>query len=505
MELKKLLNKINYIEIRNLNTNLTINGILIDSNKVRPGDIFVCIRGNNQDGHNFAYDAYKKGANVIICDHYLENIKSVQVVVKDTQQALIEVSNAFYNYPSQQLKVLGVTGTNGKTTVSHILEYILEQNGEKCGLIGTLGYKTNFEDCYHPTDNTTPQANELQSILNQIRLYGSKYCVFEASSHSIEQNRIGGIDIELAIFTNLTQDHLDYHITMHNYFESKAKLFKNLKKGKYAVINADDKYAKDFISVIQEGVNIITYGIENEKARIKACDIEFYDDYIEYKLKVDKSLLKNDENNEIDLKIKLSGLFNVYNSLCAISGAISLGIDLITIKERIEKVSPVRGRFEIVNTNPLVIVDYAHTPDGLKNVLKAAKALKKDEKQKLICLFGCGGDRDATKRPKMGKIADELADIVVITSDNPRSENPDVIISDILTGIKTMDNKRIFVESDRKQAIEFIPKISKIDDIVVIAGKGHETYQILKDKTIHFDDREIAQNVFPKMSLFIKK
>ena len=178
-----------------------------------------------------------------------------------------------------------------------------------------------------------------------------------------------------------------------------------------------------------------------------------------------------------------------------------MGIDLKTIKERIEKVLPVRGRFEIVNTNPLVIVDYAHTPDGLENVLKAASALKKDVTQKLICLFGCGGDRDATKRPKMGKIADELADMVVITSDNPRSENPDVIISDILTGIKTMDNKRIFVETDRKQAIEFIPKIAKTNDIIVIAGKGHETYQILKDKTIHFDDREIAQSVFPQMSM----
>lgn len=501
MELKKLLNKINYSEIRNLNTDIIINGITIDSNKVRPGDIFVCIRGNNTDGHNFAYDAYKNGANAIICDHYIENVKSIQIVVKDTQKALIEVSNAFYDYPSHHIKVLGVTGTNGKTTVSHILEHILEQNGEHCGLIGTLGYKTNFEDCYHPTHNTTPQANELQSILNQIRLYGSKYCVFEASSHSIEQNRIGGINIELAMFTNLTQDHLDYHITMHNYFESKAKLFKSLKRGKYAVINADDKYAKDFINVIQEGVNIITYGINSENANVKAYDIEFYDDYTIYKLKVDKNLLNENENNDIQLKIKLSGLFNVYNSLCAISGAIGMGVNLKTIKERIEKVSPVRGRFEIVNTNPLVIVDYAHTPDGLENVLKAARALKKDETQKLICLFGCGGDRDATKRPKMGKIADELADMVVITSDNPRSENPDVIISDILTGIKTMDNKRIFVESDRKQAIEFIPKIAKTNDIIVIAGKGHETYQILKDKTIHFDDREVAQNVFPQMSL----
>lgn len=501
MELKKILDKISYTEIKNPNENLIINGVTIDSNKVRPNDIFICIRGNNTDGHNFAYEAYKNGANAIICDHFLDNINSVQIIVEDTQKALIEVSNVFYDYPSHHVKVLAVTGTNGKTTVSHILQHILEQNGEKCGLIGTLGYKTSLEDCYHPTHNTTPQANELQSILNQVRLYGSKYCVFEASSHSIEQNRIGGIDIEIAMFTNLTQDHLDYHITMHNYFEAKAKLFKNLKKGKCAVINADDKYAKDFIHVIQDGINIITYGVNSEDVKVKAYDIEFHDDYTEYKLKVDKSLLKNGENNEIDLKIKLSGLFNVYNSLCAISGAIGLGIDLKTIKERIEKVLPVRGRFEIVNTNPLVIVDYAHTPDGLENVLKAASALKKDVTQKLICLFGCGGDRDATKRPKMGKIADELADMVVITSDNPRSENPDVIISDILTGIKTMNNKRIFVETDRKQAIEFIPKIAKTNDIIVIAGKGHETYQILKDKTIHFDDREIAQSVFPQMSM----
>ena len=503
MELNELLKKINYNEVKNLSDNIIINGITIDSNKTRPGDLFVCIRGNNADGHNFAYDAYNNGANVVICDHYLENIKSTQIIVDNTQQSLIEVSNIFYNYPSKDVKAIAVTGTNGKTTVSHILEHVLEQNGEKCGLIGTLGYKVNLNDCYHPTQNTTPQANELQSILNQIRTYKSKYCVFEASSHAISQNRIGGINIAAAIFTNLTQDHLDYHVTMQNYFESKAKLFKNLTQNSYAIINADDKYSDDFLKVIPKNVNVILYGINNEKANIKAHDIEFHDDYTVYKLEVDKKLLKdNNCKNVIELKIKLSGLFNVYNSLAAISCAIGVGnLNLESIKKSIEEVTPVRGRFEIVNTSPLVIVDYAHTPDGLENVLKAAKALKKEASQKLICLFGCGGDRDATKRPKMGKIADELADIVVITSDNPRSENPDVIISDILTGIKTMDNKRIFVETDRKQAIEFIPKIANINDIIVIAGKGHETYQILKDKTIHFDDREIAQDVFPLMKI----
>ncbi len=465
--------------------NVEITGISYNSANTKPGDIFICIRGEQTDGHEYAESAVLKGAKAIFAEKELD-LKIPQIIVADTKRMMAAIAAKFYHEPSKQLKLIGVTGTNGKTTVTHLIQKVLEQNNEKCALIGTLGYKLSSSDGYKEAKHTTPQPPELQKDLRVMADDGIKNVVMEVSSHSLDQNRVGFCDFDGAVFTNLTQDHLDYHITMKNYFKAKAKLFKGLKKGAFAIINADDEYAQELISLIPQEVKVLTYGIK-EEASVRAFDIDFSIDGAKLKI--------NYEGNVEEISLHLNGMFSVYNALAAYAAALAMGIEKNIIKEALETTKSVAGRFEIVSKRPLVIVDYAHTPDGLKNVLKAARELT-PKGSSLICLFGCGGDRDTTKRPKMGKIADELADKVIVTSDNPRSEDPQLIISDIMTGIKTVDTRRIFVEPDRRSAIQFLKTIANPLDIVVIAGKGHEDYQILKNKTIHFDDREEARNVF---------
>ncbi|MCD7781063.1 MAG: UDP-N-acetylmuramoyl-L-alanyl-D-glutamate--2,6-diaminopimelate ligase [Candidatus Gastranaerophilales bacterium] len=464
---------------------IEIEGISYNSLLTKPRDIFICIRGEAADGHKYAKSAAEKGASALFCEEELD-INIPQVIVKDTKKTMAKIAAAFYNEPSKEINLIGVTGTNGKTTVTHLIQRILEENNEKCALIGTLGYKLSSTDSYKEAKHTTPQPPELQRDLRLMADSGIKNVVMEVSSHSLEQKRVGCCDFDGAVFTNLTQDHLDYHITMKNYFKAKAILFENLKKGSFAVINADDEYAKDFINAAADGVNIFTYGVKN-KADIKAENIMF---------SIDGAQLTVEFGGKSEtINLHLNGMFSVYNALAAFSTGLAMGIDYKTIINALENTKSVAGRFEIVSKKPLVIVDYAHTPDGLENVLKAARELT-PETSKLICLFGCGGDRDTTKRPKMGKIADDLSDKVVVTSDNPRSEDPQLIISDIMTGIKTVDTQRIFVEPDRREAIKFLKTISNPEDVIVIAGKGHEDYQILKNETIHFDDREEAKKVF---------
>ena len=484
MLLNDLLKLLNNYETHNFE-NVEITGISYNSSKIEKGNIFICIKGEASDGHDYAAQAVNNGASALFCERKLD-IDVPQVIVDDTKRKMAYIASAFYSQPSKEVNLIGVTGTNGKTTVTHLIQRILEENQEKCALIGTLGYKLSSKDEYKEAKHTTPQPPELQKDLRLMADSGIKNVVMEVSSHSLEQNRVGACDFNGAVFTNLTQDHLDYHITMHNYFKAKAILFENLKKGSFAVINADDDYAKDFISIVPDGIKILTYGVK-KNADIKASDIDF---------SVDGAKLTVEYNGKKErMNLHLNGMFSVYNALAAFATAIALGIDNNIIINALENTKSVAGRFEIVAKKPLVIVDYAHTPDGLENVLKAARELT-PKTSNLICLFGCGGDRDTTKRPKMGKIADELSDKVIVTSDNPRSEDPQLIISDIMTGIKTVDTGRIFVEADRRAAIKFLSTIANPDDVVVIAGKGHEDYQILKNETIHFDDREEARKVF---------
>lgn len=484
MLLSNLVKFLDKYEMKNFK-DANITGICYNSAAVKLGDIFLCIKGENSDGHNFAKQAVANGAAALFCEENLD-IDIPQIIVNDTKRTMANIAAAFYNEPSKEINLIGVTGTNGKTTVTHLVQKILEENNEKCALIGTLGYKLSSSDEYKEAKHTTPQPSDLQRDLRLMADSKINNVVMEVSSHSLEQNRVGCCDFDGAVFTNLTQDHLDYHITMRNYFKAKAILFENLKEGVFAVINADDEYAQDFISVIPSGVKILTYGVKKD-ADVKANNVDF---------SIDGAGLKVEFNGrQEEIKLHLNGMFSVYNALAAFACALAMNIDYKIIINALEKTKSVAGRFEIVSKKPLVIVDYAHTPDGLENVLKAARELTPKESS-LICLFGCGGDRDTTKRPKMGKIADELSDKVVVTSDNPRSEDPQLIISDIMTGIKTVDTQRVFVEPDRGEAIKFLKTISKPDDVIVIAGKGHEDYQILKNETIHFDDREEARKVF---------
>lgn len=462
-----------------------ITGISYNSKLTKDSDIFVCLKGEHSDGHEYAQMAYEKGAKALLCEKELD-INIPQIIVNSTRYSIADLAATFYKNPSKELNLIGITGTNGKTTVTHLLQRIIEANNQKCALIGTLGYKTSSESDYKEAKHTTPQAPELQATLRMLADKQIKNVVMEVSSHALEQNRIGGCDFDGAVLTNLTQDHLDYHITMNNYFESKTILFKNLKEGSFAVINLDDEYGQKFIDIIPNGVKTITYGVKNQ-ADIMATDIEFSIHGAKCSF--------NFNNSKTKLNLQLNGMFSIYNALAAFACGLAMNIKPGICASALEKTASVAGRFEIVNKQPLLIVDYAHTPDGLENVLKAAREITPKESN-LICLFGCGGDRDTTKRPKMGKIADNLADKIVVTSDNPRSEDPQLIISDIMTGIKSVNTHRIFVEPDRKEAIKFLKTISNENDVIVLAGKGHEDYQILKDQTIHFDDREEARKVF---------
>lgn len=485
MKLETLIENLHYEELINFK-DVEITGISYNSNTTKSGDIFACLVGEHSDGHDYFKSAVESGARAFFVEKPLDT-HLPQVVVKSTRRQIADIADKFYNSPSKSLNLIGVTGTNGKTTVTHLVQKILESGGGKCALIGTLGYKLESAGEYKEAKHTTPQAPELQSLLSRIVKQDIKNIVMEVSSHALEQNRVGGCVFEGAVLTNLTQDHLDYHITMDNYFDSKAILFKNLKEGTFAVINADDEYAQRFLNIIPQGVKVLTYGIKNG-ADVMAKNVEFTLTGANFNCET-----KRFETKEV--KLQMNGLFSVYNVLAAISVGLALELKLEDCISPLENTKGVAGRFEIVAKNPLVIVDYAHTPDGLENILTAAKEIT-PKGSKLICLFGCGGDRDATKRPKMGEIAQRLSDKIVITSDNPRSENPQQIITDVLAGLKSINAQKVFVEPDRKKAIELLKNICDKNDVVVIAGKGHEDYQILKDKTIHFDDREEARKVF---------
>lgn len=486
MKLDELIEYLDYRDLINFK-NIDITGISYNSKTTKKGDIFVCLVGEHTDGHEFAQNAIDAGAGALLVERKIEGTKIPQVVVSSTRHKIADIADRFYSSPSKGINLIGITGTNGKTTVTHLIQKIFEENNQKCALIGTLGYKLTSNGEYRDAKHTTPQAPELQATLRMIKdVEKIDNVVMEVSSHALDQNRVGGCRFNGAVLTNLTQDHLDYHITMDNYFEAKALLFKRLGEGDFAVINADDKYSQRFLSSVPEGVRKYTYGVKNN-ADIQAKDINFSLNGAEFVL--------SENGREHKVNLHMNGMFSVYNVLAAVTAALAMGIDIEVALKALENVHGVAGRFEVVVKKPLVIVDYAHTPDGLENVLKSAREITPDD-GKLICLFGCGGDRDATKRPKMGAIAEQLADKIVITSDNPRSEDPQIIITDIIAGLKSVNTENVVVEPDRGAAIGLLKTIANNNDVVVIAGKGHEDYQILNDRTIHFDDREEAKKIF---------
>ena len=453
-------------------SNVEITGVTCDSRKVENGFAFVCISGANQDGHDYAQKALEQGASVIITERKI-GIDN-EITVTDTHEVYADMCAAWFGYPAKSLKLIGVTGTNGKTSVTYMLKNILEHTGHKVGLIGTIQNMVCNEVI--ATKNTTPDAYELNRLFALMKENGCDYAVMEVSSHALEQKRVCNMCFEAAVFTNLTQDHLDYHITMENYLAAKKRLFKMCKT---AIINADDEYSAELC----EGLDcrIVTYSM-GDSATYSAKAVSYHPTSVEYEL-VSNSMLKH-------IKFNTGGKFSVYNSMCSVITAVELGLPIADVAEAVSSMKGIKGRAESVPTGRdfSIIIDYAHTPDGLKNILSTFRDCKKN---RLIVLFGCGGDRDKTKRPIMGNIAVRYADYVIVTSDNPRSENPTEIIKDILVGTDGV-NTPVKVIENRIEAIKYAVSIAKTDDIIVLAGKGHETYQILADKTIHLDEREVV-------------
>lgn len=448
-----------------------IKGITADSRQVQKGYAYICIVGAVNDGHNFALSAKEKGASVIIAER--DTGSGIEVIVPDTHAAYAVMSANWFGNPASKLKLIGVTGTNGKTSVTYMLKNILEAAGEKVGLIGTI--QNMIGDEVIKTERTTPSCYELNALFAQMVEKGCTAAVMEVSSHALDQKRVYSIEFEVGIFTNLTQDHLDYHITMENYLEAKKKLFSMCKT---AVINSDDEWADK----LSEGLdcNLVTLSATKD-ATYCAKDIEYRADGVNFLLSGEHSMC---------LSMSTGGRFTVYNAMSAAVAALYFGISPETVKNALCGSDGIKGRAEVVK-NPFdftVIIDYAHTPDGIENILNTFSELKKG---RLIVLFGCGGDRDKTKRPIMGEIAAKKADYVIVTSDNPRSEDPALIIEDILVGVKKHNTPFTVIEN-RIEAIHFAIKEAKKDDIIVLAGKGHETYQILADRTIHLDEREIV-------------
>ncbi len=451
--------------------NIEIKGITADSRQVEEGYAYICIVGAVNDGHNFALSAKEKGAAVIIAER--ETGSGIDLLVEDTHAAFALMSANWFNNPSKSLKLIGVTGTNGKTSVTYMLKNILEANGEKVGLIGTI--QNMIGDEIVPTERTTPSCYELNALFRTMVDKGCTAAVMEVSSHALDQKRVYGIDFEVGIFTNLTQDHLDYHITMENYLEAKKKLFSMCKT---AVVNADDLWCDKLINGLK--CNVIKLSAEN-KADYTAENIDYRADGVNF-------ILCGEE--KMKLTMSTGGKFTVYNAMSAAVSALCFGVSSEIVKSALCSGDGIKGRAEVVK-NPFdftVIIDYAHTPDGLENILNTFNELKKG---RVITLFGCGGDRDKTKRPIMGEIAALKSDYLIVTSDNPRSEEPISIIEDILVGVKKHNTEYTVIEN-RVEAIKFAIKNARKDDIIILAGKGHETYQILKDKTIHLDEREVV-------------
>ncbi|MBU1853289.1 MAG: UDP-N-acetylmuramoyl-L-alanyl-D-glutamate--2,6-diaminopimelate ligase [Candidatus Omnitrophica bacterium] len=501
MKLKKIVEKLNSVKKIEGKASVEIRGLACDSNKVKKEYLFVAIKGSRFNGVDFINEAIDRGACAIILELNtpIMTFKKgpTYIYVNDAKRALGLASRAFYGDISSNMRLIGVTGTNGKTTITYLLESLLNIKSEKAGIIGTINYR--FGNRVVPALNTTPGVLDLYSLLHSMEKLGIKNCILEASSHSLEQGRLDTLQFDIAVFTNLTNEHLDYHGTLENYLASKMKLFTKIKKGGYAVVNRDDTHSGKIIQHVKsdKDINLITYGVNPERSlRIKqeadlyAEDIKCSFDGLRFKLCT--------RNNSIEIHSSLIGRHNVYNILACASCGIGMGMSLSEIARGIESISALPGRLERVNCGQpfSVFIDYAHTENGLENVLEALRGLKP---KRILTVFGCGGDRDRSKRPNMGRISSELSDKTFITSDNPRNEDPMNIINEIKKGI-TCAGDNYVIEPDRFKAIDLALKEAKRGDIVLVAGKGHETYQIFKDVVVPFADKEVVRRILGQNS-----
>jgi len=460
-----------------------VESIAYDSRRVQGNGLFVALRGEKSDGHQFIEQAIEKGASVIVTEHEVQHAHATCVVVENTRTALADLGAVFYDRPARRLKLAAVTGTNGKTTTTFLLKHICEKAGVRCGLLGTVRYEIG--DRVLPAVRTTPESLDVYELLSQMVNAGCKAAAMEVSSHALAQDRVRGLEWDVAVFTNLTQDHLDFHGTMENYFEAKAALFTGLaeQKGKTnptAVINIDNRYGAQLVDRLDKKVPIITYGV-GARADFRASNYHAEFAGTSYQLDArGKSYL---------VRVPLIGRFNVANSMAALAAASGMGISLRDAILSLGRSPQVPGRLEAVPAKRQfqVFVDYAHTDDALLNVLKTLRELSP---RRLIVVFGCGGDRDTRKRPLMGRVADQNADYSIITSDNPRKEDPDAIIAEAEKGFASDRYEKI---PDRAKAIARAIELAQPRDIVLIAGKGHEAYQEFADHTVPFDDIQVAR------------
>ena len=472
MKLKELLQGISVLECT-ADPELEIESICYDSRKATPGSLFVAISGFASDGNRFIPMALGKGAAAVVTAKKPEGTVPY-VLVESDRMALALLGCNFYGHPAKSMTMIGVTGTNGKTSTTLLLKQVLEKTlGAKVGLIGTMANMVGDEVI--PTERTTPESFELQGLFARMRDAGCTHVVMEVSSHAVTLDRIGGVQFDIAAFTNLTEDHLDFHKTMDAYCDAKAELFRRCGR---AVINVDDSYAPRFLKAA--ACPVLTTGVAGS-ADLQAKDLELLSDGIRY------TALSGGESAAVHVPIP--GRFTVYNTLTVLGIARQLGIALSDAVAALKTVEGVKGRIEVVpapGTDYTVLIDYAHTPDGLENVLTSVRDFCRG---RIIAVFGCGGDRDPIKRPIMGEIGVKLSDVAVITSDNPRTEDPMAIIRDILAGVREEYGTYIVVE-DRKSAIRYAMDIAEKDDIIVLAGKGHETYQDIGGVKLHLDERE---------------
>ena len=453
---------------------IDITSIAYDSRRVTKDGVFVCIKGYETDGHSFAQMAADKGAAVIVAEDEID-VDVPVIYVKNSRRAVAELACTFYGNPSKKLSLVGITGTNGKTTTTYMIKSILEAAGKEVGIIGTnqniIGDKLLLTKSTTPT---TPNALELQQLFAELVHFGADYAVMEVSSHALELDRVHGCEFDVGVFTNLTQDHLDFHKTMENYLNAKSKLFRLSKKG---VVNYDDEGGRAIVQK-DECPSMLKIGLGDgcdlkaENIRITARDSQF--DMI-YK------------GATYPVTVAVPGKFNVYNALCAAGATLELGIDIETVIKGLKSATGVVGRVEVVptDTDYTVIIDYAHTPDGLMNIIKCVKGFAEG---RVITLFGCGGDRDNKKRPIMGEIAGSLSDLSIITSDNPRTEDPEQIVKEIEAGMKKSGGEYITI-TDRRRAIAYALDTAKAGDVIILAGKGQETYQIIGKEKFDFDER----------------
>ncbi len=467
---------------------LNVHAVQYDSRKVERGDVFVAIRGNTADGHRFIDDAVNRGAAVIVMeddaalpDSYFLHTGVVKIVVPDSRVALARMSYRYFGMPSRSLLLIGVTGTNGKTTTTHLVKSILEFTGKKTGLIGTISFDAG--DGVVPATHTTPESLELNSLLSRMVTSGCSAAVMEVSSHALHQHRVDELNFSVAVFTNLTQDHLDYHHTMEEYFEAKKILFERLDPAGTAVINLDDPWAAEMRRATK--AKVITYGTSPD-ADVRAAD---------FALSMNGTMLTIAYGGEeTRVSSRLIGRFNVSNMLAAFGVGLALGIPRDVLRDAVGATPVVPGRFEQFQSPAgwTAVIDYAHTPDALDKALRAIHDVSGEKRGRIITVFGCGGNRDRAKRPLMAAIATSLSDLTIVTSDNPRHEDPEMIIDEVMGG--TAPGARVERIPDRREAILWALEIAAPGDILLIAGKGHEEYQVIGDKKFPFSDRAIVQD-----------